>query len=104
MRPLTLPHTNSRHLRTNYNTLLIFVIGDYFVFVFVLALEVEMAVVEVATVEHQRIVGLPRQSWSVGAMLESPISLRNSCFVCLFVQFFFNCLSAKPKLVGGWKY
>ena len=63
MRPLTLPHTTSRHLRTNYNTLLIFIIGDYFVFVFVLALEVEMAVVVVATVEHHRIVGLPRQSW-----------------------------------------
>ena len=29
MRPLTLPHTNSRHLRTNYNTLLIFIIGEY---------------------------------------------------------------------------
>ena len=69
MRPLTLPHTTSRHLRTNYNTLPIFIIGEYFVlvfgFVFVLALEVEMAVVVVAKVEHHRIVGLPRQSWSV---------------------------------------
>ena len=65
MRPLTLPHTNSRHLRTNYNTLFIFIIGEYFVLVFVFfcfALEVEMAVVVVATVEHHRIVGLPRQS------------------------------------------
>ena len=34
MRPLTLPHTNSRHLRTNYNTLLIFIIGEYLIVVF----------------------------------------------------------------------
>ena len=63
MRPLTLPHNTSTHLCTNYNTLFIFIIGEYFVFV--LALEVDMAVVAVATVEHYRIVGLPRQSWSV---------------------------------------
>ena len=35
MRSLTVPHTNSRHLRTNYNTLLIFIIGEYFVLVLV---------------------------------------------------------------------
>ena len=92
MRPLTLPHTTSRHLRTNYNTLLIFIIGEYFcfVFVFVLVLEVEMAVVVVATVEHHRIVGLPRQSWSVVGNIREAL--------------FFNCLSAKQKLVGNSKY
>ena len=82
MRPLTLPHTTSRHLRTNYNTLLIFIIGEYFVvvFVFVVALEAEMSVVVVATVEHHRIVGLPRQRWSV--------VLGN-----IRVTLFFNCWS-----------
>ena len=105
MRPLTLPHTTSRHLRTNYNTLLIFIIGEYYVFVFVLALEVEMAVVVVATVEHHRIVGLPRQSWSVVGNIREAFLIKKALtlFVFLFNSLF-NCLSAKPKLVGGRKY
>ena len=108
MRPLTLPHTNSRHLRTNYNTLLIFIIGEYFVLVFVFfcfALEVEMAVVVVATVEHHRIVGLPRQSWSVVGNIREAFLIKKALtlFVFLFNSLF-NCLSAKPKLVGGRKY
>ena len=105
MRPLTLPHTTGRHLRTNYNTLLIFIIGEYYVFVFVLALEVEMAVVEVATVEHRRIVGLPRQSWSVVGNIREAFLIKKALtlFVFLFNSLF-NCLSAKPKLVGGRKY
>ena len=64
-----------------------------------------MAVVVVATVEHHRIVGLPRQSWSVVGNLREALLIKKALtlLVCLFNSLF-NCLSAKPKLVGGRKY
>ena len=43
-----------------------------------------MSVVVVATVEHHRIVGLPRQSWSVVG------NIREAFALTLFAFFFFN--------------
>ena len=76
-----------------------------------------MAVVVVATVEHHRIVGLPRQSWSV-VLGNIRVTLFFNCWsvianireaflikklsLCLFYSLF-NCWSAKAELVGGRK-
>ena len=57
-----------------------------------------MSVVVVATVEHHRIVGLPRQSWSVVGNIREALSIKKSShFVCFFVQFFVQLLVCQAK-------
>ena len=58
-----------------------------------------MSVVVVATVEHHRIVGLPRQSWSVVGNIREALLIKKA--LTLFVQFFVKLLVCQAK-AGRW--